>query len=111
MAGPLTSLGSCGSLSFSAVAPAPQEVKRRTFVNGNVIGLIALDQVLGLLLRRVVYIALEAGVGGEFPDNYAAYTSGFRIPADMITDFEHLGCTAHTVTHEIDRVDSDNMVS
>jgi hypothetical protein len=56
-----------------------------------------------------VYIALEDGVGGEFPDNYAAYTPGFRIPADMITDFERLEGTAHYSSHACRAVEPSAM--
>jgi hypothetical protein len=71
------SMGSCSSPFCSCFTAAPQDAKRRTFVNSNVICLIALDQVLGLLLRRVVCIALEANVRGEFPDNHTPHTPDF----------------------------------
>jgi hypothetical protein len=64
-------------------------MERRTFVNSNVIGLIAFNHVLWFIFGSVPDIALESNLGSEFPDDHATDLSGFRIPSNVITHFEY----------------------
>src|SRR6185503_5456200 len=65
--------------------------QRRARVHGDVFGLVALDLVLGNVLAGVARMALVLGVASMDLDDPAAHMSGFRIPADVIADFEPLG--------------------
>lgn len=60
-------------------------------MNGDVIGFIAFDEVLGLLFGGVAGVALESHVGNHFPYDSAADPSCFRIPGYVIAAFERLG--------------------
>jgi len=61
------------------------------FMNCDVIGLIALDEILGFFFCGVVGIALERHVGNDFLHDSAAYAACFRIPFDVIAALERLG--------------------
>jgi hypothetical protein len=54
------------------------------------IGLVALDLVLRIVAARVGNVALLVHVAGMHAHHPAANTTGFRIPADMISDLEAL---------------------
>ena len=60
-------------------------------MNRDMIGFIALDEILGFFLRGVVYVALKPIVGDNFFEDDAANSSCFRVPFDVIATFEHLG--------------------
>lgn len=60
-------------------------------MNRDMIGLVALDEILRFFLRGVVYVALEPNVGDNFFEDDAANSSCFRVPFDVIATFEHLG--------------------
>ena len=60
-------------------------------MNCDVIGFIALDEILRLFFGGVVGIALEFHVGNHFLYNGAADPACFRIPSYVIAAFERLG--------------------
>jgi hypothetical protein len=60
-------------------------------VNSDVIGFIALDEILGLFFGGVVGVAFERHIGNDFLHDSAANSTCFRIPFDVITAFERLG--------------------
>jgi hypothetical protein len=60
-------------------------------VNCDVIGFIALDEILRLFFGGVVGIALEFHVRNHFLYNGAADLACFRIPFDVIAAFERFG--------------------
>ena len=60
-------------------------------MNCDVIGFIALDEILGLLFGGVVGVALEFHVGNHFLYDSAADPACFRIPGYVIAAFERLG--------------------
>src|SRR5690242_14155396 len=75
----------------SSAAQPPQGA---ALVQGDVIGLVALDRVLRVILAGVVGIALVVDVADVHPLDPAADPSGFGIPADVIADLEGL-CFGH----------------
>jgi hypothetical protein len=60
-------------------------------VNSDVVGFIALDEILGFFSGGVVGVALESHIGNDFLHDSAANSTCFRIPFDVITAFERLG--------------------
>src|ERR1043166_3713143 len=54
------------------------------FVQGDIVGLVALDLVLRLILAGVVDVAFVIHVLGVHPDDAAADAPGLGIPADVI---------------------------
>jgi hypothetical protein len=77
-------------LAFRSGFPSsgPDVFQRRFLVNCDVVGPVALDQVLGLFLRSVMHVALKTSIGHHFLYNHAANSSGFRVPFDMVAAFE-----------------------
>src|SRR5689334_15416427 len=73
---------------------SPQPPERGAFVQGDVLGFIALDLVLRFILAGVVRVAFIIHVFGVHPHNAASDPPRFRIPRDMIADFEALGGAA-----------------
>src|SRR5712692_10535969 len=65
-----------------------QTPQRRSLVQGHVIGLVALDRVLGAVLARVVDVALVVHVSRVHLDDPPAHAPGLRVPAHVITDLE-----------------------
>ena len=61
-----------------------------TFVQSDVIGLVAFDLVLRIILARVVDIAFVVHVARMHPHDMAADPAGFGIPTYVIADFEDL---------------------
>jgi hypothetical protein len=59
-------------------------------VHGDVVGFVALDLVLRIIFRAVMYIALEVYVARMFPDDNAFNVTGFGVPSDMVPDRELL---------------------
>jgi hypothetical protein len=55
-------------------------------MNRYVIGLVALDLVLRVILARVVDITLVVHVRRMYPHDAAAYVAGFRVPTHVIAD-------------------------
>jgi hypothetical protein len=62
--------------------------QRGSFVHGDVVGLVALDLVLGLVPAGVAPVAFPIEIRGVNFDDRAADGPGFRIPADTIPDLE-----------------------
>jgi len=62
--------------------------QRRTLVRRDVIGLVAPDLVLRISLGGVVRVSLVVEIAGVHADDRAADTAGFRVPGDVIADFE-----------------------
>ena len=60
-------------------------------MNRDVIGLIALDEILGFFCGRVVRVAFEFEIGNDFLHDSAANSTCFRVPFDVIATFERLG--------------------
>lgn len=60
-------------------------------MQGNVVGLVALDLVLGIVRIRVVRVSLVINIPFVHFDDRSGDVPGFRIPGDMIADFEFSG--------------------
>jgi hypothetical protein len=60
-------------------------------VGGDMVGLVALDFVLGIIIRGMVDMSLVVEVFGVDRNNGARYPAGFGVPTHMIADFESLG--------------------
>jgi hypothetical protein len=60
-------------------------------VQGNVIGLVALDFKLRILRRSTVDVALIIDGSLVHFNDFSAHTSGFRIPAHVIANLERFG--------------------
>jgi hypothetical protein len=69
-------------------------------VNCDVVGLLTLYDVLRFALRRVVHIAFETNIGGNFPNDHTANSSGFGIPFNMVTALERLSHRAGAILNE-----------
>src|SRR5438132_6813933 len=63
----------------------------RPLVDREVVGLVALDDVLRLVFGSVPLVALEGDLGGHFLLNGSADPSRFRIPLNMISSPEVAG--------------------
>src|SRR5581483_6077941 len=63
----------------------------------NMIGLVALDFVLGILLAGVVRVSLVVGVAGMHLDDRAADAPGLGIPGHVVADLEFSAHGAGTV--------------
>jgi hypothetical protein len=59
-------------------------------VNCDVVGFIALDEILGFFSGGVVSAAFEFHFGNDFLHNSAANSTCFRAPFDVIATFERL---------------------
>lgn len=57
-------------------------------MNRNVIGLIALDEILWFFFGGVVRVAFEFDIGNHFLHDSAANSACFRVPLDVIATFE-----------------------
>jgi hypothetical protein len=57
-------------------------------VQGNVIGLVARNLVLGLGLARMMIVAFVVNVLGMHFDNPAAHATRLRIPAHMVANLK-----------------------
>ncbi len=60
-------------------------------MNCEVIGFIALNEILGLFFGGVVGVAFDFHIGNDLLDDSAADPACFRIPCDVIAAFECLG--------------------
>jgi len=69
--------------------------ERGPLVEGDMIGLAALDLVLWIIGARMVGIAFDVELASMHADDRAADTSGLGIPAHAIMDLEALrrGCS------------------
>lgn len=62
----------------------------RTFMQGDVIGIVAFDLELRIILARMMDVALVAHVARMYPHDTTADSASLRVPTYMITDFECL---------------------
>jgi hypothetical protein len=60
-------------------------------VNGDVVGFVALDQILRFFFGGVMSVAFEYHIGHNSLRDSAANWTCFRIPFDVIAAFERLG--------------------
>lgn len=60
-------------------------------MNCDVIGFVALNEILGLFFGGVVRVAFEVHIGNRFLYDGAADPACFRIPSYVIAAFERLG--------------------
>jgi hypothetical protein len=60
----------------------------RRLVQGNVVGLVALDFILRLVPSGMVDVAFVIDVPFMHFDDFSTYPSGFRIPAHVIANLE-----------------------
>lgn len=70
-------------------------------MNRNVVGLIALDEILGFFFGGVVGKTVEFHIRHDFLHNRPANLTCFRIPFDVIIAFEHhLTFLGHYLTED-----------
>jgi hypothetical protein len=60
-------------------------------MNSDVVGFIALNEILGFFFGGVVDVAFEFYVGNDFLRNRTSNETRFRIPLDVIAAFKGLG--------------------
>lgn len=60
-------------------------------MNCDVIGFIALDQVLRFFFGGVASVAFEFHFGNDFLHDSAAHSTCFRVPLDVVATLERLG--------------------
>jgi hypothetical protein len=59
-------------------------------VDRHVVGLVAPDEILRLVFRGMMDVALEGNVRSDFLENDAPNPAGFRIPRYVIAPLERL---------------------
>src|SRR5262245_53166414 len=69
-----------------------QAPQRTPLVQGDVIGLVALDGILRIIGARMMDVALVGYIPLIHPHDATTHAAGFRIPADVISDLE---CPGH----------------
>jgi hypothetical protein len=67
-----------------------------TLVQSDMIGFVALDFVLWIILARVVDVASVIQVLGVNTRDAAANPASLRVPAQVITDFECFSHSCHS---------------
>lgn len=86
--------GGCRSASAScqvgAARSATEMPQDRTFMQGDVIGLVAFDLVLRIILARMMDVTLVAHVARMYSHDTTADSASLRVPTYVITDFEGL---------------------
>src|SRR5450759_4583118 len=81
----------CLPLCFRIRARQSAEASQhRRFVQGDVIGLVALDFILRLVRGGMVYVTFVVDVTSVHFDDFPAHPSGFRIPTHVIAYLERL---------------------
>jgi hypothetical protein len=65
--------------------------QRRTLVDGDVIGLVALDEILRLGFGGMPLVSLEGDLGSNLLLNHAGNASGFRVPRYAVACFKTPG--------------------
>ena len=83
-------------------------LQRFCLVNCNVIGFIALDDVLRLFLRSMVQIALETNSCDNLLNDHATNPSCFRVPLNVVTALERL---RHPIINDCGRAVRDDAIS
>lgn len=71
--------------------PAVKTSQHRALVQGNVIGLIALDFVLWFVRAGVVNVTFVVDVALVHLHDFSTHAPRFRIPAHVVADLESLG--------------------
>src|SRR5580658_3343419 len=61
---------------------------RRPFVHGQMVGSVALDQVLRLALRGMDCVSLERNRRRDPFQDRSPNMTGFRVPSDVISDLK-----------------------
>src|SRR5438874_2339642 len=84
---PLSSLLSAGRLSGCT---SPYALQGSPLVHGDMLGLVALNHILRLVFGRMMDIAFEESIGGDFLDDDAPHKAGFRIPLNVVTALKDL---------------------
>jgi hypothetical protein len=69
-------------------APSSGLAQRAALVGRDVIGLVAFDLVLRIILRAVMDVTLVVEVAGVNGDNGPRDAAGLGIPTDVIADLE-----------------------
>src|SRR5579883_3329723 len=64
--------------------------QRRAFVHRDVVGLVALDLILRIIVAGVTRMAFVVNIPGVHLDGPAADIAGFRVPDHVIADLEFL---------------------
>lgn len=59
-------------------------------MNGNVVGFVALDDVLRVFFGSVAHIPTPQNLFSDFLSDYAAHPASFGIPSDTVANFELL---------------------
>src|SRR5262245_3011511 len=77
-----------GAPWFPCDRSTAHESERSSLVQGDVLGLVALDLVLRVVLARMVDVSLPIHVFRIHLDDPAADASGLRVPAHMIAQLE-----------------------
>ena len=65
-------------------------LERFSLVNCNMIGFVAFDDVLRVVLRSMVNIAFESSVGDYLPEDHSANLACFGVPLNVVAGLEHL---------------------
>lgn len=88
----------------ASARPAPNALQRFSFVNCDVVRLVALYQILRLVLRGVMHVPLVANVRHNLLDDRAANPSRFRVPFNVIPAFERLRHASPTILDQASRI-------
>ena len=64
------------------------------FMDGDMVSLVALDEILGLFLRRMMYVSVDPHIRNNLLKNDAPDSAGLGIPFDVVTAFEGF-CHGH----------------
>lgn len=78
----------------SICCPRLEESQRLSFVNGHMIGLVTLNEVLRYILRGMVHVPLQPNVRSDLLENHPANSTSLGVPFNMFTTFE---CFWHIV--------------
>lgn len=73
--------------------------ERPSLVDSNVVGFVALDEVLRFVLRGMVHVAFEPHIGNDFLHHHAANPARFGVPFDVIAALECLWHHEFTSTY------------
>ena len=77
-------------MAASRARSAANTPQRLSLMQCDVIGLVAFDLVLWIVLARMMDIAFVVQVARVHPHDTAAYSASFGIPSYVIADFECL---------------------
>ncbi len=67
----------------------PEKPQRWTFMNGHMIGLVALNEVLRFVFRGVMYETLDPNVRSDLLDNHTANSARLGIPFNVVASPEY----------------------